>query len=118
MFIGFAFSPESRIENPVRYVLLHDRAISTSGDAEQRVDLGGVRYSHIVNPKTGLALTGRHSVTVIAPNGITADSLATAVSVLGRERGVALIKATPSTGVLYVEQSGTAAHSFGWNFPE
>jgi thiamine biosynthesis lipoprotein len=109
---------ESRIENPVRYVLLHDCAISTSGDAEQHVDLGGVRYSHIVNPKTGLALTGRRSVTVVAPNGITADSLATAVSVLGRERGVALIKATASTGVLYVEQSGTAVHSFRWNFPE
>jgi FAD:protein FMN transferase len=112
---------ESKIENSkpkTHYVFLHDCAISTSGDAEQHLDLAGLRYSHLVNPKTGMALTGRRSVTVVAPKGITADSLATGVSVLGRVRGLALVKATPGTAVLYVEASASGVHSLLWNFPQ
>jgi FAD:protein FMN transferase len=60
-------------------------AISTSGDAEQFMDFGGVRHSHIVDPRTGRALTGSAEVTVIAADGATADALATAVCVMGDE---------------------------------
>jgi thiamine biosynthesis lipoprotein len=74
---------------------LRDAAVSTSGDAEQFVTLGGVRHSHIVDPRTGMALPGRSGVTVIAPTGTEADALATAVSVLGPQRGVELVEATP-----------------------
>ena len=74
---------------------LRDAAVSTSGDAEQFVTLGGVRHSHIVDPRTGMALTGRSGVTVIARTGTEADALATAVSVLGPRRGVELVEATP-----------------------
>jgi thiamine biosynthesis lipoprotein len=74
---------------------LRDAAVSTSGDAEQFVILGGVRYSHIVDPRSGMALTGRSGVTVIARTGTEADALATAVSVLGPQRGVDLVEATP-----------------------
>ncbi len=102
---------------PTRYLLLHDSAVSTSGDAEQHVDIGGIRYSHIVNPKTGLALTGRSSVTVIAPNGITADSLATAVSVLGPKRGLELVDSIPGAGVLFVQQAGKEVHAYKSRFP-
>lgn len=56
--------------------------ISTSGDAEQFVEVNGVRYSHIINPKTGLGLTFSSSVTVIAPKASWSDSFATAYSVL------------------------------------
>jgi thiamine biosynthesis lipoprotein len=56
--------------------------ISTSGDAEQFVEIDGVRYSHIVDPATGLGLTARVAVTVIARNATRSDSLATACSVL------------------------------------
>ena len=65
-------------------------AVSTSGDAEQFLDSSGVRYSHIVDPRTGIALRNQSAVTVVAPDGITADSLATAISVLGMPRGKAL----------------------------
>ena len=58
---------------PSRYVELARRAISTSGDAFQHVDIGGKRYSHIVDPRTGLGLTDSSSVTVIADNCFTAD---------------------------------------------
>jgi thiamine biosynthesis lipoprotein len=73
-------------------LLLADAAASTSGDAEQWLDAAGVRYSHVVDPRTGRALLGRRSVTVVAQRGIDADSLATAVSVLGADEGFRLVE--------------------------
>jgi FAD:protein FMN transferase len=105
----------SKIQN--RFVLLHNAGISTSGDKEQHVEIGGVRYSHIVDPKTGMALTGRSSVTVVAPHDITADSYATAVSVLGRERGLELINSTPGAGALIMVESGNTVQTFESRFP-
>jgi thiamine biosynthesis lipoprotein len=57
-------------------------AVSTSGDAEQGLDLDDKRYSHILDPATGLGLTTQVAVTVVARRGIESDALATAVSVL------------------------------------
>ena len=73
-------------------ILVHDVGVSTSGDAEQWVEISGQRYSHIVNPKTGLGLTGHQSVTVVAGDAMTSDMLATAVSVLGPDDGMALVE--------------------------
>jgi thiamine biosynthesis lipoprotein len=69
--------------------------IATSGDVYQRLEIDGVRYSHIIDPRTGLGLTDHSLVTVLAPDCITADSLATAVSVLGPSEGLRLIEETP-----------------------
>ncbi len=91
---------------PTMFAVLANCSISTSGDAYQFVELGGRRYSHIVDPKTGLGLTERCSVTVIAPDGITADALATAVSVLGPERGLKLIESQPGTAALFATLDG------------
>jgi len=63
----------------------HDCAVATSGDTEQHVEIGGVRYSHVVDPRTGLGLTTRTLVTVTASHGATADAFATAIGVLGSE---------------------------------
>ncbi len=87
---------------PQHFAMLANCSISTSGDAYQFVELNGQRYSHIVDPNTGLGLTERCSVTVIATNGITADALATAVSVLGPERGLKLIDSQPCAAALFV----------------
>ncbi|MBA4020045.1 MAG: FAD:protein FMN transferase [Pirellula sp.] len=87
---------------PSRYVMLKNGALTTSGDAFQFVELDGRRYSHIVDPKTGLGLTTRSSVTVVARDCVTADSLATAVSVLGPEKGMRLVEQTPGASVLIV----------------
>jgi len=78
-----------------RFLKLAHAAVSTSGDLEQFVVIGGVRYSHVLDPRTGMGLTGRRSVTVIAPRGIDADSLTKAVSVLPVEQALRLIAETP-----------------------
>lgn len=61
--------------------LAHGVAVATSGDAEQHVVIDGLRYSHVVDPRTGLGLTSREVVTVVAPDGATADACATALGV-------------------------------------
>ena len=63
------------------FVEISNQAIATSGDLYQFFELDGKRFSHIVNPATGIGVTGPMSVTVIAKNGATADALASAVSV-------------------------------------
>ncbi len=80
---------------PAQIIFLRDGAIATSGDVFQYVEIDGRRYSHIVDPRTGLGLTDHSLVTVLAPDCLSADSLATAVSVLGPDRGLALIEETP-----------------------
>lgn len=82
------------VEHPdgsTEVVVLVDRAVSSSGDTQQFVEIDGTRYSHIVDPATGLGLTNRVGATVSAPDGATADALATAVCVLGEERGRELV---------------------------
>ena len=77
--IGIA--PPTAGQPPTRYVTLANAAITTSGDMFQHVDIGGVRYSHIVDPKTGLGLTDQSSVTLIARDCLTADSVTKAIAV-------------------------------------
>ena len=96
--LAFSDSPPGRkgwsieIEAKQGMVELSNAAVSTSGDSEQYLDANGKRYSHIVDPITGIALTNRIMVSVIAPRGMLADSLATAISVLGEKRGAELAK--------------------------
>jgi thiamine biosynthesis lipoprotein len=71
---------------------LRDAAVSTSGDKEQYAVIGGKRYAHIIDPRTGMGLTDTWQATVIAPDGMTADALATALVVLGPERGLRAIE--------------------------
>jgi thiamine biosynthesis lipoprotein len=91
---------------PSRTLVLANCGVATSGDAWQYVEIDGVRYSHIINPKTGLGLTTRSSVTVVASNGTLADGLATAASVLGPERGLQLIEDTPGAAAMFVWDEG------------
>ena len=81
-----------KVEPGEREVLLKNAAISTSGDDEQFINVGGVRYSHIMDPKTGLGLTSRLAVTVIAKRGLDADPLATTLSIIGEQRGRAMLQ--------------------------
>ena len=82
----------SALEERIGDVLeLSDKAYSTSGDYEQYIEIGGVRYAHIIDPRTGQPAHQAASVTIIADDSATADSLATAVSVLGARDGLAAI---------------------------
>ena len=84
---------------------LANASVATSGDRFQFVEINGVRYSHIVDPKTGLGLTTPSSVTVIAPSGLEADSLASAAGVLGPDSGVKLVDTQDNVESLIVTDS-------------
>jgi thiamine biosynthesis lipoprotein len=74
---------------------LANAAVSTSGDEFQFVEIDGVRYSHIIDPRTGMALRDVPTVSVIAPSGIQADSLATALSVVGPQQKIVDVRIKP-----------------------
>ena len=94
-----------RSNNFVGYLEIADQSVSTSGDYEQYFTKGKARYSHIINPKTGYpADSGVVSVTVIAPDGLTADALSTAIFVLGKEKGEELARAFPGVEVRVFER--------------
>ncbi|MFM2197932.1 MAG: hypothetical protein RLZZ505_1364 [Verrucomicrobiota bacterium] len=71
---------------------LSNAAVSTSGDLHQSVEIDGVKYSHILDPATGLGLTRRIAASVIADNARLSDALATAACVLGPDGCDALRK--------------------------
>ena len=102
-------------ETQPAYVLLKHQAIASSGDLYQYVVLNGKRYSHIVDPRTGLGLTERRLVFVIAPSGIIADSLATALSVLDISKAESLLKLYPGSHarILSLADGRPFARSFG-----
>jgi FAD:protein FMN transferase len=96
---------ENPQKTPSRYLFLANQAVSTSGDAEQYVEIAGKRYSHIVDPRTGLGLVGRMSVTVVARHGIQSDSLTKTVAVLGPEKGFPIIDEVEGASVLLVRKT-------------
>lgn len=87
-------------------IYLKNYSIATSGDMFQRVEIDGVRYSHIVNPHTGIGLTDHSLVTVVAPDCMTANGLTTSISVLGPEKGMKLVEATPGAAAHVVRKPG------------
>ncbi len=76
------------------YLTVSDTAIATSGDMFQYFEIGGVRYSHIIDPRSGEPLTRRSVVSVSAPSAAEADALASGISVLGPEAGIALAESS------------------------
>ncbi|HLJ12216.1 MAG TPA: FAD:protein FMN transferase [Planctomycetaceae bacterium] len=108
--IGIA--PLEADDEPSRYIVLKNAAVTTSGDAFQFVELAGKRYSHIVDPRTGVGLVDRSSVTVIARNCTIADSYTKAVSVLGPARGFALIEEVPGGAALVVRAADGRRETF------
>lgn len=108
--IGVA--PLELTAKPSVFLSLANVSIATSGDSWQFVEIEGRRYSHLVDPRTGMGLTDHSSVTVIAPDTITADGLASAVSVLGPKEGLKLIDATQGTATLIVRSPNGKPESY------
>ena len=87
-----------------RVLELTNAAVSTSGPSEQHVDIDGRRYSHIIDPSSKMGLVNDITVTVIGRNGLDADGLDTAVSVVGKDRGLALVESRPGAAALIVQR--------------
>ncbi len=90
------------------------RGVATSGDYQKYFIRDGVRYHHVLNPQTGLPARGLTSVTVIAPNVMQADALATAAFVMGAEKGLPWIDTLPDVEALMVLKDGTLQFSSGF----
>ena len=100
-------SGDRPVEGVPAVLELTHAAVSTSGNSEQHVDIDGRRYSHVVDPASSMGLVDDIKVTVIAPHGIDSDGLDTAVSVLGADRGLALIESRPGAAALIVRHTRT-----------
>jgi len=96
---------------------LEDSAISTSGDYERYFDEDGVRYHHIIDPKTGMSPHGVRSVTIIAPTSTLAEGLTKSVFIMGPERGLALVEAQPDVDAVVVTAEGRVLYSKGLSPP-
>jgi thiamine biosynthesis lipoprotein len=95
-----------------RVLMLSNAAVSTSGNSEQHLNIGGKTYSHIIDPKTGMGLQNDLTVTTISRHGITADPAATAISVLGCEKGFAYAAREPDLAVFILAKEDGHARSF------
>jgi len=91
---GWEIEIPDHLNGSTQFIYVVNRGVSTSGDTEQFLEIDGKRYSHVVDPRTGIGLTSRHEATVVAPNGLTSDPLSTAASVLGLE-GYKFVKSFP-----------------------
>lgn len=104
--------------DPEPHVVIANAAVSTSGDVEQAVEIDGQRYSHLIDPETGLGMRARRAATVIAPSATESDALATALCLLGAE-GLAHIEKRPNTeaAVFSISAAGDSerAASTGFN---
>lgn len=87
-------------------VPVNDAAVVTSGNYKKFIEIDGVRYCHIINPKTGWPVQMLSSVTVIAPDAEIADAMATTVFVLGVEDGIGLIDRLNGIECIVVEEDG------------
>jgi thiamine biosynthesis lipoprotein ApbE len=96
------------VKNPIKhkdvltFIEVNDIAVSTSGNYERYFEIGGRRFSHIIDPRTGLPVDSVPSVTVIAENATDADALSTAISVMGKEKSIEVLKGLDRVGVMIV----------------
>ncbi|GAC1430863.1 MAG: FAD:protein FMN transferase [Thermoanaerobaculia bacterium] len=104
-----------RREVPMLDVTLRDAALSTSSGSEKSFEIGGLRFSHIIDPRTGQALPPRGSVSVIASDALTADVLSTALYVMGTSDGLRWANAH-DVAALFITESHEIFRSK--NFPK
>ena len=96
-------------EPPRLFLSLANVEIATSGDRFQFAEIGGRRYSHIIDPKTGQPLTGRCQATVVVPAGTPADGLASSLCIMGPEKGLPMLEKIPGAAAYLIaidEQTG------------
>ena len=82
---------------------LSDHAFSTAGDYERSYVVGGKRYHHIIDPRTGSPATASRSVTIWAPSALVADEIDDAVFILGPKKGLELVESLDGVGAVIVD---------------
>lgn len=87
------------------YLEISDKAIATSGNYEKFITIDGKKYSHTIDPKTGLPITGIKSVTVISNNAEFADAMATPIAVMGIEKGLFLVNQLPNLHCIVIDEN-------------
>ncbi len=109
----FAIRHPRKPDEVLAFVDLQDEAISTAGDYERFFERDGVRYHHILDPRTLQPARACQSVTVVAKEGVMADGLDTGIFVLGPERGMALVERLPDVEAVIVDDTGRVLVSSG-----
>lgn len=87
------------------YLEISDKAIATSGNYEKFITIDGKKYSHTIDPKKGLPITGIKSVTVISNNAEFADAMATPIAVMGIEKGLFLVNQLPNLHCIVIDEN-------------
>lgn len=105
--------PRAGAETFFAIISLRDGSVATSGDYERYFERAGRRYHHILDPRTGQPTRGLRSATVVDADATRADALATALMVLGRERGLALIERLPGVEAVVVDATGQVHRTRG-----
>lgn len=90
---------------PFSYLNISNMAVATSGNYEKFVMIGGKKYSHTIDPRTGLPVTGIKSVTIICPNAEMADAMATPVTIMGVDAGLYLINQLKGIGCIIIDDN-------------
>ena len=98
------------------YMNVTDMAVATSGNYEKFIMIGGKKYSHTINPRTGLSVTGIKSVTIISPNAEIADAMATPVTIMGIEAGLAMINQIKQIEAIIIDDNDTLYTSSNLHF--
>jgi len=101
--IGIADPDNTQL--PFSYLDITNMAVATSGSYEKYVMIDGKKYSHTIDPKTGLPVSGIKSVTIICPNAEIADALATPVTIMGIRAGLQLINQVQHTGCIIIDDN-------------
>jgi thiamine biosynthesis lipoprotein len=109
--------PDRKDEVVLRIPLV-DAAFSTSGDYERYFDEGGVRYHHIINPKTGNSPDDVRSVTLISATATRTDGLTKTVFILGPEKGMEFVNSLPDVDGIIIAADGKVTYSKGLQPPE
>jgi thiamine biosynthesis lipoprotein len=105
---------DPRSEDDVVALLpLVDVAVSTSGDYERYFELNGERCHHVIDPRTGRSPLGVRSVTIIAPDGLTAEALSKCVFVMGVQAGLRLVETQRAVDAVVVDAAGDLHYSSG-----
>lgn len=106
--------PAQRL-TPVVELPVANAAVSTSGQSERGFTAGGMRYGHILDPRTGRPSPATASVTVVGASGTRADALSTALLVMGRDAAAAFARDHPDVGVLWLDPGPNGVRAWRWN---